>query len=117
MVCAVSATAMLFFHSFRSSSVYFVYLPFTFHACGLFASNRCSRDKTPVCVSTMLVRVITPFTLPQDFLPECFRVIAANSLCRSSCDGMGSVSDFGPVCYTRVDESSKTICGAAAEEP
>nr|DAV71085.1 MAG TPA: hypothetical protein [Caudoviricetes sp.] len=30
---------------------------------------------------------------------------------------MGSVDGFGPVCYTRVDESSKTICGAAAEEP
>lgn len=43
--------------------------------------------------------------------------IAANSLCCSSCDGMGSVDGFGPVCYTRLDESSKTICGAAAEEP
>ena len=43
--------------------------------------------------------------------------IATNSLCCSSCDGIGSVDAFGPICYTRVDESSKTICGAAAEEP
>nr|DAR43441.1 MAG TPA: hypothetical protein [Caudoviricetes sp.] len=43
--------------------------------------------------------------------------IATNGPCCSSCDGMGSVDAFGPVCYTRVDESSKTICGVAAEEP
>jgi len=35
--------------------------------------------------------------------------IATNSPCRSSCDGMGSVDGFDPICYTRVDESSKTI--------
>nr|DAV47420.1 MAG TPA: hypothetical protein [Caudoviricetes sp.] len=76
-----------------------------------------SRAKAPVCVTTMLVRVVTLFTLQQDFLSERFVGIATNSPCCSSCDGMGSVGDFGPVCYTRVDESSKTICGVAAEEP
>nr|DAO84559.1 MAG TPA: hypothetical protein [Caudoviricetes sp.] len=35
--------------------------------------------------------------------------IATNSLCRSLCAGMGSVAAFDLVCYTRVDESSKTI--------
>lgn len=50
-----------------------VHLPFTFYACGLFANNRYSRAKTPVCVTTMLVRVVTLSTLQQDFLPEAFR--------------------------------------------
>ena len=61
------------FHSFRQPPVHLVHLPFTFHACGLLASNWFSRDKTPVCVTTMLVRVVTLFALQQDFLPECFR--------------------------------------------
>nr|DAV71084.1 MAG TPA: hypothetical protein [Caudoviricetes sp.] len=61
------------FHSFRQPFVHLVHLPFTFYACGLFASNRGSRVKTPVCVTTMLVRVVTLSRLQQDFLSECFR--------------------------------------------
>lgn len=67
------------------------------------------RRKHTLCVTTMLVRVVTLSALPQDFLPECFRGIATESSCLSSCAGTVSLGDFGPVCYTRVDESSKTI--------
>lgn len=59
MGSVVSATMAPIFHSFRLLSVYFVHLPFTFYACGLFASNWLSRVKTPVCVTTILVRVVT----------------------------------------------------------
>lgn len=96
-------------HRFRLPFVHLVHLPFTFYACRLLAGNRLSRAKTPLCVTTMLVRVVTLFTLQQESVPEGFVGIATNSPCRSSCAGMVSLGDFGPVCYTRVDESSKTI--------
>lgn len=108
---------VLIFHSFRSPFVYFVHLPFTFYACGLFASNMLSRVKTPVCVTTMLVRVVTLSALVARGCVRVFRVITTFSPCCDCCVGSVCCGDFGPVCYTRVDESSKTICGAAAEEP
>nr|DAL05768.1 MAG TPA: hypothetical protein [Caudoviricetes sp.] len=46
-----------------------------------------------------------------------FRVIATFSPRLQLFVGSVCCGDFGPVCYTRVDESSKTIGGAAAEEP
>ena len=44
-------------------------------------------------------------------------MIATLSPCLRLFVGSVCCGDFGPVCYTRVDESSKTIGGAAAEEP
>lgn len=56
-----------------------VHLPFTFHACGLLASNLLSRGKTPLCVTTMLVRVVTLFTLCSKVPCQCVRMIATFS--------------------------------------
>lgn len=103
------ATTAPIFRSFRSSSVHLVHLPFTFYACGLFASNRLSRNKTPVCVTTILVRVVTLSALVARDRVGVFGVIATFSLCCSCLVGSVYCGDFGPVCYTRVDESSKTI--------
>ena len=44
-------------------------------------------------------------------------MIATNSPYCSWFVGSVCCGDLGPVCYTRVDESSKTIGGVAAEEP
>nr|DAD86916.1 MAG TPA: hypothetical protein [Siphoviridae sp. ctio73] len=68
-----------------------------------------SRTKTPVCVTTILVRVVTLSAPVARFCVSVFRMIATNSLCHGCFVGSVCCGDFGPVCYTRVDESSKTI--------
>lgn len=60
MGSVVPATMVPIFHSFRSPSVYFVHLPFTFYACGLFASNWLSRVKTPLCYYNVCVYLTNP---------------------------------------------------------
>nr|DAV31918.1 MAG TPA: hypothetical protein [Caudoviricetes sp.] len=65
----------------------------------------------------MLVRVVTLSVVSARVVATCFRTIATFSPCCSCCGGSVCCGDFGPVCYTRVDESSKTIGGVAAEEP
>nr|DAE88948.1 MAG TPA: hypothetical protein [Caudoviricetes sp.] len=73
--------------------------------------------KTLVCVTTILVRVVTLSALVARDRVSVFLVIATFSprfkLFCWQCLLLGLWS----ICYTRVDESSKTICGAAAEEP
>jgi hypothetical protein len=65
----------------------------------------------------MLVRVVTLSALVAKDCVGVFRVIATFSPRFKLFVGSVCCGDFGPVCYTRVDESSKTIGGVAAEEP
>lgn len=65
----------------------------------------------------MLVRVVTLSALVARDRVSGFGVIATFSPRLLLFVGSVCCGDFGPVCYTRVDESSKTIGGAAAEEP
>ena len=55
-----------------------VNLLFTFYACGFLANKRHARVKTPVCVTTMLVRVVTLSVL----------------LARDSVSGFGVIATF-----------------------
>nr|DAK64367.1 MAG TPA: hypothetical protein [Caudoviricetes sp.] len=57
----------------------------------------------------MLVRVVTLSVVSARVVAMCFRMIATFSPRCGCLVGSVCCGDFGPVCYTRVDESSKTI--------
>ena len=97
----MSVIVVLISHSFRSPPVYFVHLPFTFYACGFLVSNWVSRAKTPLCVTTILVRVVTLFASVARFRVSALRVIATFSP-RFSCI-VGSVCSCDFSLYATLD--------------
>ena len=117
-MCVVSATAQ--YRSFTVS----VNLPFILFTSRLLSTHVGCLLATGFLGQKHLFVLLQCWCVSSHFSPcnktSCRNVfvdIAVNSPCCSSCDGMVSVDAFDLVCYTRVDESSKTICGAAAEEP